>query len=1366
MRNTAKERSGSRGGTAIRSRALCCALFVCLLWLLCPFAGAAPFIYALDAAIQEGNSGTTNLVFTISLSETSAQTVMVDYSTANVSATAGIDYTATFGVAVFPPGTTNQAVFVAIQGDVVNEANETFWLRLTNAVNGTILSDHAVGTILNDDPASSLSITDVSVLEGNLGTTNAVFQVTLSPASGQTLTVDYLTVDGTAVAGSDYLPMADTLTFIPGATSLTITIPVNGDLVNEANETFSVQLTNPVAATILKGSGVCTILNDDPLPSLTISDAAVLEGNTGTTNAVFAVSLSPASGQTVSVNYATASGTAATGADFIATNGLLSFPPGTTNLTINVAVIGDALIEPTETFLVNLSNPAQATLSRTQAVGTILADETRTLAFTNACPIIVPDFGAGSPYPSLIELSGLTGVVTRVTATLNGLSHSSPADLDILLVGPSGQRVLLMSDAGANIPVNNATLTFSDAAASGLPDATAIGSGTFKPTNFGAGDTFDPPAPGAPFDSALSVFAGLNPNGTWALYVYDDAGGGSGSINAGWGLGITLSNLVCCAGGLNADLSVTGSDSPDPIAATSNLTYTLTVINNGPAAATGVLLTNSIAAGANFISVSASQGSISQTGQVVVCSLGTLSAGSLATVSIVARPTTAASITNIAVVKGNEGDPNLANNTALTRTSVSVPPAAITIGDVTLNEGNTGTTTAVFTVNLSRTNNQTVSVDYITSDGTAAAGSDYIATSGTLTWPPGVTNQTISVTLYGDITVEPDETFLVNLQSPINAVITRGSGVGTIQNDDGLPGQIDHFAWSTVPSPQLLEQPFAVSLTAKDISNNTVAGFNQPVSLKGLMGSGPEVSVVIAEIDTADIDRVEFLNVSGSSLDLSGWRITVYDWVSWPDPQFTFTIPPGSVSAADELFVLSDVGVAPGVYPNFFSGINVYWDNSETNNPVAVLLQDAVGNTIDFACAFDPDLSEITLPVPITASQWSGPPIVANTNAQSTFQRVGNSDSNSSNNWVIADGTLGALNPGLTVRFTGTRPVAVSPALVPAFSGGVWSGNLAVLQIGTGITLRASDLQGHIGNGNAFNVSVAADLALSVAASTNIIRVGQPISFNVLITNSGPSPAFSVFVTNVMPSNFSFSTAALSQGTWTRNNNLVTGNVGNLAKGGSATLSLSGSFAASGNSTNFAQVTAGLPDPQLTNNSGLIVVIVTSNHPPSISPIANQTTDAGSVVSVTVQATDPDAGDTLTFSLGPGAPAGSGISPSGLFSWTPTQAQASSTNLITVWVTDNGSPSLSATQTFYVVVRALVLEVPVIDLLERVPQGYLVYFTANAGQAYTVEYQDSVASGSWQTLVTVPPQPEDTRVIAQDFNTAGKPQRFYRVRSP
>jgi len=264
------------------------------------------------------------------------------------------------------------------------------------------------------------------------------------------------------------------------------------------------------------------------------------------------------------------------------------------------------------------------------------------------------------------------------------------------------------------------------------------------------------------------------------------------------------------------------TDSPDPISATSNLTYTIRVINNGPAVATGVFVTNTLAAGVNLGSVSASQGSTSQNGGVTTCNLGALGVGALATVSVVASAGSVGSITNVATVRGNENDPNLANNTARTPTGVEAAPVAISITDVALAEGNTGTTSAVFTVSLSRTNSQVVSVDYATVDGSAQAGSDYIASAGTVTWLPGTTNQSIAISVYGDTTIEPNETFALNLQNPVNAVLARSSATGTIQNDDGLPGQVDHFAWSAVASPQLLEQPFAVTLTAKDAAGHEV----------------------------------------------------------------------------------------------------------------------------------------------------------------------------------------------------------------------------------------------------------------------------------------------------------------------------------------------------------------------------------------------------------------------------------------------------------------------------------------------------------------------------------------------------------------
>jgi len=145
--------------------------------------------------------------------------------------------------------------------------------------------------------------------------------------------------------------------------------------------------------------------------------------------------------------------------------------------------------------------------------------------------------------------------VTNVTLTLNNLNHTFPDDIDVLLVGPGGQSVLLMSDAGGSGDLVNVNLTFDDAAAAMLPDTTQIVSGTFKPSNFEVvPDTFPAPAPAAPYGSMLSAFNGTAPNGTWSLYVMDDAAQDLGSISGGWTLNITTTN---CGGTLPTPTPVT-----------------------------------------------------------------------------------------------------------------------------------------------------------------------------------------------------------------------------------------------------------------------------------------------------------------------------------------------------------------------------------------------------------------------------------------------------------------------------------------------------------------------------------------------------------------------------------------------------------------------------------------------------------------------------------------------------------------------------------------------------------------------------------------------------------------------------------------
>lgn len=234
-------------------------------------------------------------------------------------------------------------------------------------------SEFSQCAVVTDPPV--LNIGDATVTEGNAGTTNAIFAVTLSFQSAQDVSVQFATQDNTAQAPGDYVSNTGTLTFPPGATTQNITVQVNGDTLNEPDETFFVKLSAPVNATIADGQGLGTIVNDDAQPTLSINDVSVNEGNAGTTNAVFTVTLSQASGKTITVDFATADSTATAGSDYVAASGRLTFAPGETSKNIVVSIIGDTLFEPDETFFVNLLNPVNATIQRSQGIGTIFNDD-------------------------------------------------------------------------------------------------------------------------------------------------------------------------------------------------------------------------------------------------------------------------------------------------------------------------------------------------------------------------------------------------------------------------------------------------------------------------------------------------------------------------------------------------------------------------------------------------------------------------------------------------------------------------------------------------------------------------------------------------------------------------------------------------------------------------------------------------------------------------------------------------------------------------------------------------------------------------------------------------------------------------------
>jgi predicted extracellular nuclease len=316
-----------------------------------------------------------------------------------------VTFTATVTSSVIGPGpvTVGSVTFSEsgpVLGTVQVDVNGRALLTTSSLGGGShqIVADYTDG---NDYLASSATVTqqvrptivinDVTVTEGNTGASvTAVFTVTLLAPSTDTVTVDFddATHPGTATVDVDYARASGTLIFSPGETVKTIGVTVNGDIVNEPDEIFSVNLTNAFNATIADPQGIATIANDDPVPAISINDVTVREPERGATTApaVFTVRLSNPSQQTVLAHFATADGTAREASDYIATAGTLVFALGETTQTITVNVISNSRREPTETFFVNLSAATNATIGDSQGVGSIVDRRAPRLSITTFTP--------------------------------------------------------------------------------------------------------------------------------------------------------------------------------------------------------------------------------------------------------------------------------------------------------------------------------------------------------------------------------------------------------------------------------------------------------------------------------------------------------------------------------------------------------------------------------------------------------------------------------------------------------------------------------------------------------------------------------------------------------------------------------------------------------------------------------------------------------------------------------------------------------------------------------------------------------------------------------------------------------------------
>jgi len=395
-----------------------------------------------DASVPETDGAGAFATFHIALAEAVTQEVRVSYSTSNGTATAGSDFVAKSGVAIFPPGQTSMLVNVEILGDTVPESDETFQLTLTNPVGATITRATATGTIRDDDSSTSppmLSISATTVIEGNDG----AFRVTLTPAQAQEVRVSYATSDVTAIAGSDYIATNGVVIFAPGETSKVVAVPVGDDPIAEPDERFAMTLSNPVGAGITTPRAEITILDND-VPQLTANDVNVLEN---ASNATVTVRITPTVNRTAGVSWATANGTATAGSDYKAASGTLSIN-GSADIVIEI--LQDSEQESSETFYVDLMDPTNATLARERIAITILDDDRpATARLSVADAIALETTGADTTVTFRVTLAEPSPQEVRVSYATSDLTATAGSDY----AAKSGQLVFAPGQTLMTVPV-------------------------------------------------------------------------------------------------------------------------------------------------------------------------------------------------------------------------------------------------------------------------------------------------------------------------------------------------------------------------------------------------------------------------------------------------------------------------------------------------------------------------------------------------------------------------------------------------------------------------------------------------------------------------------------------------------------------------------------------------------------------------------------------------------------------------------------------------------------------------------------------------------------------------------------------------
>lgn len=739
-----------------------------------------PTVSIAATSITEGNAGTTAGMATVTLSRASTTAVTVMYESADGTASSATDYTDASGTVTFAAGATTATIALEVNGDTLDEDDETFTLTLSAPAGATLGTATATITVADDDAPPTVAVAAVTAAES--AAAGLGYVVSLSTPSGKPVMVAYATTDGTATV-ADYTAATGMLQFMPGEASKTVPVMITNDTLDEANETVLLTLSAPVNATILTAMATGTITDDDPVPSLSIDDASVAEGNAGTTMLSFPVTLSAASGRAVSVMYATTAGTATAGTDYTTANGTLNIPAGATTGMINVMVTGDAIAESDEAFTITLSAPTNATIAAPPtATGTILNDD---------------------------------GALPALTINDVSLAEGNAGTTSLSFT------VTLSAAAAANVTVAYATANNS------ATDAPGVGGTDYVPT---AGTlTFTPGQLTRPI--VVQIVGDINDEANENFRVNLSAATNA-TIADAQGVG-TITDDDATPG-----LSTVAVTVGESIATT---TFTVTL-----SAASGRTVTVNYATADGTAIAGGTAGTGGQDYVARTGTLSFAAGETSKTVAITINPD-ALDEPDETFAFTMTGSVNATVTTASINATITDDDAAptIRIADLQKVEGTGGLSTAAVPVTLSAASGRTITVNFTTGPATApsaTAGTDYTTTSATLTFMPGVTALTANVPISTDSLDELFERFVIDLSSPVNATVADGQGLVTIVNDDSLLPNISiNNAPNVTEAAANNTMTFTVSLSSVAAAAVTV---NYATSTAGTATAGADFTAV------------------------------------------------------------------------------------------------------------------------------------------------------------------------------------------------------------------------------------------------------------------------------------------------------------------------------------------------------------------------------------------------------------------------------------------------------------------------------------------------------------------------------------------